>query len=71
MGSRKSHAGLDRTLLGEAAVMVGTSMFFLKNMFHTENERKDKGERSKRFLENHCSYARVGDELCFDFKRKI
>ena len=68
MGSRKSHAELDRTLLGEAAMVVSTSesTFLLNNRFHTKNERKGKDESSKRFFEDHCSYARVGDERCYD-----
>ena len=33
MGSRKPHAGLDRTWLGEAAIMFSTSTFLLKNKF--------------------------------------
>ena len=70
MGSRKSHAGLFRTWCGEAAIMVSTSTFLLKNRVHTKDERKGKDESSKIFLENHCSYARVEDERCSNFKKK-
>jgi hypothetical protein len=67
MASRGSHAAF-RALCGEAAIMFSTSTFLLKNRFITKNKRKGKDESSKRFLEDHCSYTRVGDERCYDFR---
>ena len=66
MGPRKLHADLTCIWLGEAAITVSTSRLLLKNWVHTKSERKGQEESGKRFLEDHCSYARVGGARCSD-----
>ena len=65
MGPRKLHDA-DRTWLGEAAIVVSTSTFLLKNCAHTKSERKGQEESGEKFLEDHWIYTQVGGERCSD-----
>ena len=71
MGSRKSHAAFLRTWLGEAAIMVSTSTFSLKNRFIPRTRGRARTRAARDFLKAIVAMLVLKTNDALISKRKI